>query len=134
MVGVGVVVIKDDTVLLIRRGTPPKLGQWSLPGGKQEWGETVRETALREVREETGLEIELVDLIGVFDGIGRDAEGDVAYHYTLVDFVARWTAGEPVAGDDATAVEWFAHGRIRSLGIWTETVRAIDLGFAKLGT
>lgn len=134
VVGVGVVVVKGDSVLLIRRGRPPKLGEWSLPGGKQEWGETVRETAVREIHEETGLAVELVDLIGVFDGIGRNADGSVGYHYTLVDFVARWTAGEPVAGDDAAAAEWIARDRIPSLGIWTETVRAIDLAFAKLAS
>ncbi|MEZ5668629.1 MAG: NUDIX hydrolase [Alphaproteobacteria bacterium] len=130
--GVGVVVIKGDDVLLIRRGKPPNKGSWSLPGGRQDWGETVRETAVREVREETGVEIELVDLIDVFDGIGRGPDGAITYHFTLVDFVARWTAGEPVAGDDAAAAAWIARDGLPALGLWSETVRAIDLAFARL--
>jgi 8-oxo-dGTP diphosphatase len=131
-VGVGVVVVRDGSVLLIRRGQPPNQGQWSIPGGRQEWGETVREAALREVREETGLEVELVDLIGVFDGIGRQPDGTVGWHYTLIDFVARWTGGEPVAGGDAAHAEFVPRARLRSLGLWSETLRAIDLGFARL--
>lgn len=132
VVGVGVVVVKDDAVLLIRRGQPPRQGEWSIPGGRQEWGETVRETALREVREETGLEVELVDLIGVFDGIGRSPDGAVSWHYTLVDFVARWTGGEPAAGSDAAHAEFVPRERLQALGLWAETVKAIELGFAKL--
>jgi 8-oxo-dGTP diphosphatase len=131
-VGVGVVVVKDDAVLLIRRGKPPNQGQWSLPGGHQEWGETVREAGVREVREETGLDVELLDLIGVFDGIGRSPDGAVDWHYTLVDFVARWAGGEPVAGGDAAHAEWVPRERLPTLGLWSETLRAIDLAFAKL--
>lgn len=132
-VGVGVIVVRDQSVLLIRRGNPPRLGQWSIPGGRQEWGETVREAGLREVREETGLDVELVDMIGVFDGIGHGTDGTVAWHYTLVDFVARWTGGEPVAGSDATHAEWVPRERLPALDLWAETLRAIDLAFARLG-
>lgn len=131
-VGIGVVIIKDDSVLLIRRGRPPNQGHWSIPGGRQEWGETVREAGMREVREETGLDVELVDLIGVFDGIGRGADNAITYHYTLVDFVARWSGGEPVAGSDAAWVEWVPREKLASLGLWSETIRAIDLAFARL--
>ena len=131
-IGVGVVIIRDRSVLLIRRGQPPNMGQWSIPGGRQEWGETVRETGVREVREETGLDVELLDMIGVFDGIGRSPDGTVTWHYTLVDFVARWAGGEPVAGGDAASVAWVPRDRLPSLGLWSETLRAIDLAFAKL--
>ena len=96
MVGVGVVVWRGPELLLIQRGKPPRKGAWSLPGGMQELGETVRETAVREVREETGLEIDLTHLIDVVDTITRDEDGRVRMQYTLVDFAAEWRAGEPV--------------------------------------
>ena len=92
-VGVGVVVWRGDNVLLIQRGKPPRIGAWSLPGGAQELGETVRETAVREVREETGVEIDVTHLIDVVDTITRDKDGRVRLQYTLVDFAAEWRLG-----------------------------------------
>lgn len=127
MVGVGVVVWKGDDVLLIRRGKPPRRGEWSLPGGLQELGETVAEAAAREVREETGVEITLGPLVDVVDGIRRDEEDRVVTHYTLVDFVAEWRAGEPCAGDDAMDCRWVPADAIESLLRWPETVRVIRL-------
>jgi len=139
--GVGVVVLKDDAVLMIRRGKPPRTGQWSIPGGKQKLGETWRQTAAREVREETGVEISVIGLIDVVDAIVRDGDpllpgvrtrpedGDpskpVRYHYTLVDCAARWTAGEPCAGSDAEHAEWWPLARLGELPLWSETVRII---------
>ena len=132
VVGVGVIVVKDDSVLLIRRANPPNKGAWSIPGGRQELGETVRETAVREVREETGLDIVPGPMLDVFDGIGRAADGALTYHYTLIDFVARWRGGEPVAGGDAAHVEWVPRDRVAGLGLWSETERAIELAFERL--
>ena len=106
MVGVGVVVWKDNAVLLIQRGKPPRAGTWSLPGGRQELGETTREAGVREVREETGLEVDIKDLIDVVDTIHRDDEGHVHMQYTLVDYWAEWVSGEPVAGTDAADARW----------------------------
>ncbi len=147
--GVGVVVLKDSHVLLIQRGKEPRIGQWSIPGGKQELGETWRETASREVMEETGVEIEIVGIVDVVDAIVRDGdparpgtqgvtvpvanddnvvplrERRVRYHYTLVDCAARWTGGEPVAGGDAMHAEWWPLERLHELSLWTETVRII---------
>jgi ADP-ribose pyrophosphatase YjhB (NUDIX family) len=120
-VGVGVVVLKGNEVLLIRRGRPPKQGEWSIPGGRQEFGETVRETALREVMEETGITAGNLRLLDVVDLVRPDGSG----HWTLVDFAADWVAGEPVAGDDAAAARWFAGADIDTLGLWSETVRII---------
>lgn len=124
-VGVGVVVWRDDQVLLVRRGKPPRQGQWSLPGGMQEIGETVREAARREVMEEANIEIEVIGLVDVVDSIRRDAKNDVEFHYTLVDLVAEWRAGEPRPGSDAAALRWVALDDIGGLGLWSETVRII---------
>lgn len=125
VVGVGAVVWRDGRVLLIRRGKPPLAGQWSLPGGAQELGETVEEAARREVREETGLELTRVELLTVVDSITRDAQGAVRWHYTLVDVVAEAAAGVPRPGGDAAEVGWFDPDRLDELGLWTETVRVI---------
>ena len=131
IVGVGVVVWRDDRVLLIRRGQPPRVGQWSLPGGGQELGETVAETARREVREETGLELSALDFLTVVDLIEPASEtGRYRYHYTLIDFVAEAAPGEAEAAGDAAAVAWFDRASLPALGLWAETLRIIDLAAA----
>ena len=79
---------------------------WSIPGGAQELGETAEEAAIREIREETDLEINILGLVDVVDVIRRDIEGKVEYHYTLVDFYAEWLSGEAVANDDVSDVKW----------------------------
>ena len=127
VVGVGVVVWKDGKVLLIRRGKSPMRGRWSLPGGRQELGETVREAAVREVREETGLEIRLGELLDVVDTMRRDDSGAVTLQYTLVDFDADWTAGEPVAASDAEHAEWADPDDLAPYNLWSETLRIIAL-------
>lgn len=123
--GVGVVCFKDDLVLLIKRGKPPITWEWSIPGGGQEIGETTREAALRELKEETGVEARLLGLIDVIDTVREDSDGKVQFHYTLIDFAAEWTAGEPVAGDDAADAKWVPISEIEGRGLWTETVRVI---------
>ena len=120
-VGVGVVVLKDDSVLLIRRGKPPRQGEWSLPGGSQHLGEKVEETAAREVREETGIEIEEPRFLEVIDAIIPDKEGRVRFHYTLVDFYARWRSGDPQAKDDAAEAVWVPLADLASRGMWEKT-------------
>jgi ADP-ribose pyrophosphatase YjhB (NUDIX family) len=125
-VGVGTVVFKGDDVLLIRRARDPGAGTWSLPGGKQELGETVAATAAREVREETGIEISLGPLVDVVDAIRTDAAGRVRTHYTLVDFVAEWASGELVPGDDADACAWAPPDALPGYGLWSETLRIIE--------
>lgn len=105
-VGVGVVVFRGDEVLLAQRGKRPRLNTWSIPGGAQEIGETVFEAGIREIREETGLEIEILGLVDVIDSINRDSDGGVQFHYTLVDLMAEWRSGEAKAADDVAAVRW----------------------------
>ncbi len=133
LVGVGVVAIKDGRVLLIRRAKPPRAGRWSLPGGRQRLGETVRETARRELREEAGVEAEVTALLDVVDSITRDDAGAIAYHYTLVDFLAEWRGGAPRAGGDATEALWADPDDLGSYELWDETLRLIRLGLARRG-
>ena len=133
LIGVGVVVFKDGRVLLIRRGKPPREGQWSLPGGRQRLGERIEAAACREVREEAGIEIAVGPLLDVVDSITRDAEGGVQYHYTLVDFVAEWRAGEARAGHDAAEAVWADPADLAPYGLWDETERIIALAQQKRG-
>lgn len=130
-VGVGAVVFKGARVLLVRRGRPPRKGLWSLPGGMQEVGETVFAAARREVLEETGLAVEVMELVDVVDSITRDAEDRARYHYTLVDVRAEWRAGEAVAGDDAEAVAWAPLDDLARYDLWAETERVIRLAAAQ---
>ncbi len=123
---VGVVCLRGDSVLLIRRGTPPRLGEWSLPGGRIEPGERAVDAALRELREETGAEAEITGLIDVVDGLFPEA----GRHYVLIDYAARWVSGEPVAGDDALEARFVALDEIESLIEWSETRRIIRLAAA----
>lgn len=125
---VGVVCFRGDDVLLVRRAKPPRQDGWSLPGGRIEWGETMQTAALRELREETGCAAEIVGLIDVVDAIvtGSGAEQTPWGHYVLIDYAARWTAGEPVAGDDARDARFFAPEEIQALGLWSETLRVIE--------
>lgn len=127
LVGVGAVVWRDERVLLIRRGKPPRQDEWSLPGGRQELGETVAEAARREVREETGLDVAVQDVIAVVDLIERDDDGRVRFHYTLIDVLADWRAGEAQAGDDAAAVAWASLDELPRYTLWSETERIIRL-------
>jgi ADP-ribose pyrophosphatase YjhB (NUDIX family) len=137
LVGVGVVVLKGaagaERVLLIRRAKAPREGTWSLPGGRQRHGETVRAAAAREVREETGLEVEVMALLDVVDSLTRDTTGAVTYHYTLVDFLAEWRGGEVQAGDDAAEALWADPRALDSYDLWDETLRIIALALERRG-
>ena len=124
-VGVGAVVWRDDKFLLIQRGKPPRQGEWSIPGGRQELGETMEEAAVREIKEETGVAIEVFGLIDVVDSIRRDDSGAVKFHASLIDYAAIWIAGEAQASSDASGVGWFGLEDLQALGLWSETERII---------
>lgn len=114
----GVIVWKGDAILLVRRGKPPGVGQWTPPGGSQELGETLFATAVREVREEAGLEIRPTGILTAVDSIVRDPDGSVRFHYSIVEVVAEWVAGDPVAGDDALEARWATRAEWEALVTW----------------
>ncbi|HUJ02715.1 MAG TPA: NUDIX hydrolase [Rhizomicrobium sp.] len=132
-IGVGAVIWRGpDALLLIRRGKEPLLGQWSLPGGTLEPGETLRAALAREVAEETGLEIEIGDLIDVVDAIGRNADGTLAWHYVIADFSARWLAGEAAAASDVLECRWVSPEEAIRLVSWDETRRIIRMSAKRM--
>jgi len=131
LVGVGAIIIEDGRVLLVKRGHPPLAGEWSIPGGVLEVGETLREAAIREAREETCLTVEPADLLGVYDRVSRDDDGGTVYHYVLIDFLCRRVGGEARAADDADEVRWFTLEEAGELALPEDTAEVIRLGFQK---
>ena len=160
-VGVGAVIVQDNRVLLIRRGQPPLLGEWSLPGGVLECGETLRDAAIRESREETGMVVEVGEMLGVYERIirseGRDDRSDVRndggrscvrnddgrskdarsndarvrYHYVLIDFLCRPVAGELKAGSDAAEAGWFSQEELPSLKLAYDANDVVRKGLSR---
>ncbi|OYW05069.1 MAG: phosphohydrolase, partial [Acidiphilium sp. 37-67-22] len=126
-VGIGVVLLRGDEVLLIRRGRKPALGAWSLPGGGQELGETAEAAARRELREETGLEAGALVLAAHVDSIHRDAAQRIEFHYTILDFAGLYQGGEAVAGDDVTDIAWARAAEFDRYELWSEARRVIGI-------
>jgi len=124
-VGVGVIVFRDQEVLLVKRNKEPNKGQWSIPGGKQMIGETVAEAAQRELLEETGVNVDQLLLVDVVDAIIPDVEGKIKYHYTLVDYMGHWKSGESRPGDDAQEVSWVRLNELSLYSLLEETVNII---------
>jgi mutator protein MutT len=127
ILGVGAVIWNENReIVLIRRGNPPRKGDWSIPGGRVEWGETLRDAILREVLEETGLTVEIAGPIESVDSITRDEAGAVIRHYVLVDFVVRVVSGNLQAGSDAEDARWVSFDRLDEYALWSETRRIIE--------
>ena len=124
-VGVGVIVFRDQEVLLVKRNKEPNKGQWSIPGGKQMIGETVAEAAQRELLEETGVKVDSLLLVDVVDTIIPDTEGKIKYHYTLVDYMGHWYSGDSRAGDDAQEVRWVHLNELSSYSLMDKTMNII---------
>jgi len=132
MIGAGAIVLDGDRVLLIQRAAEPLKGQWSLPGGRLELGETIQQTIVREVREETGLDVEPLQLLGVYDLIDRDPAGKIRYHYVLVDWICTVAGGQLKAGDDATNVAWATRGDLPHYALADFTLDAIEKAFTRM--
>ena len=129
-VGVGVIVFRDQEVLLVKRNKEPNKGQWSIPGGRQIIGETAEEAAQRELLEETGVNVDRLLLVDVVDAIIHDDEGKIKYHYTLVDYMGHWESGESLAGDDAQEVKWVYLNELSSYSLLEKTMNIIQKAVA----
>jgi 8-oxo-dGTP diphosphatase len=143
LVGVGAVIVglensgrensqADPRVLLIRRGTAPLLGEWSLPGGVLECGETLREAAVREAREETGLVVETCEMLGVYERVIPGDDGRIKYHYVLIDFLCRPLSGDLKAASDAADVRWFTRDELPGLKLAYDANDVVHKGLARL--
>lgn len=131
IVGVGAVILDGGRALVVRRATEPLKGEWSIPGGVLELGETLRHGAAREALEETGLTVEVGEVLEVFDRIIPDAEGRTRYHYVLVDFLCRKLSGEACAGSDVSEVRWITPDELESFAIADSAANVIRKGFAR---
>jgi ADP-ribose pyrophosphatase YjhB (NUDIX family) len=132
LIGVGAIIIEDERVVLVKRAHPPLQAQWSVPGGVLEVGELLHEAAVREAHEETGLVVEPLELLGVYDRVLRNPEQRVQYHYVLIDFLCRRVAGDLAAASDASEGHWFAREELLELKLAEDTLDVIGKGFAKL--
>jgi len=130
LVGVGAVIVADGRALLIRRGQPPLFGEWSLPGGVLECGETLRQAASREAREETGLTVDVGEMLGVFERVIRADDGRVRYHYVLIDFLCRPISGHIQAGSDASEVGWFRAEQLAELKLTRDATDVVLKGLS----
>lgn len=131
-IGVGIILLKEQQVLLVRRKNPPGAGKWSLPGGKQERGETVQQTARRELREETGLDCGPLILAGYVDSIHSDDAGHITFHYTILDFATRYIGGQPQAADDVLDWAWVSPDEFDTYELWDEARHLINKSFTLL--
>ena len=133
IVGVGAVVFDGDRVLLVKRAREPLKGQWSLPGGAVHVGETLTQAIAREVKEETGLDVEVGPVVEVLERIHRDPSGRVEYHYVLVDYLCQPANGTLAAASDAEAAAWVRVDALDSYGVAEVTMAVIRKGLAEAG-
>jgi 8-oxo-dGTP diphosphatase len=129
MVGVGGVVINNERALLIRRGSAPLEGEWSIPGGMLEIGETISEGVQRELLEETAVEVKVLDLIEVFERVTRDTDGHSKYHFVILDYLCEVVRGEPRAGSDVTDVAWARESELEGYSLTPTAERVIRKAF-----
>ncbi len=129
ILGVGAIILNRNRVLLVERGKSPLKGYWSLPGGVLETGERLEEGVCREVLEETGLLIQPLRVVTIFERIMRDGRGAAEYHYVLVDYLCRVTGGKLEAASDVRRVEWVRRGELSDYKITEGTLPVIEKAF-----
>jgi 8-oxo-dGTP diphosphatase len=130
LIGVGAVIIERGRALIVRRATEPLKGEWSIPGGVLELGETLRTGVIREAKEETGLDVLPVEVLDVYDRIVADEAGKTRYHYVLIDYLCEVTGGELQAASDASEVRWIARAELDGFPIADAAEEVIRKGFA----
>ena len=130
IVGVGGVVVRGEQVLVIRRAHDPRKGEWSVPGGVVELGESLTSALRRELHEETGLDVEIRPVVETFDRVHRDGDGRVRYHFVIVDFLCTAPSGEAIAGTDAEAVAWVRADELHAFGIDPHASAVLRKGLA----
>ena len=130
--GVGALIFEDKNVLLVERAKEPLKGYWSLPGGILETGETLAAGIRREVMEETGLDVEPLDMFEIFERIMPDAEGRAEYHYVLIDYICRPTGGRAAPASDVSRLAWVSQQNLREYRLTEGTLAVIERAFAKL--
>ena len=129
LVGVGALIFDGPRILMAQRGKQPLLGWWSLPGGALETGELLADAVRREVLEETGLRIEPLGVIEIFERIMRDSQGAPEYHYVLIDYICRVTGGSLAAADDVSRVAWVPRRLLLTYSITEGTLPVIEKGY-----
>ncbi|MEO7133864.1 MAG: NUDIX hydrolase [Vicinamibacterales bacterium] len=132
VVGVGAVVVRGDTALIIKRAHEPRKGEWSLPGGLLELGESLQHAARREIKEETSLDVVVGPIIETFDRVHRDADGRIRYHYVIVDFVCWSDDGETNPGSDADDAAWVTEGQLTDYRVNAHAAAVIKRGLKVL--
>lgn len=126
LIGVGTVTIKNGRILLVRRAFDPGAGKWSIPGGLVELGEKLSEAASRETEEETGVKVEVLELINVFDMIDPDEDGKVRYHYVLVDFLSKPVGGEERLSEEVTEIRWVTFEDAKTMDLTRTARKALE--------
>lgn len=130
IIGVGAVIVSGDRALLVRRATEPLKGEWSVPGGAVELGEKLHDGAAREAFEETGLKVEVGEVLDVFDSIFTDDDGKTQYHYVLVDFICRPQAGEAIPGSDVSEVKWVTESELAAMNLRDSIAQVVRKGLS----
>lgn len=131
LIGVGAIIIDRGRALVVRRATEPLKGEWSIPGGVLELGETLRAGVIREAKEETGLDVLPIEVLEVYDRIVADDAGKTRYHYVLIDYLCQVTGGELRAASDVSEVRWLTEQELDSFPIADAAEEVIRKGFAK---
>ena len=129
VVGVGAIVVHNGAVLLVKRGKPPHEGEWAIPGGKLQWGETLQQGAEREILEETGITIKAGELLYHFEHMVAAENGAPEFHYVVLDLAGRYISGTPLAADDAADARWIALDNLQSVQLNSTTQQALETIF-----